>query len=131
MVLSIELKMLLYSVILGIVQLLIATQAITAQRGMAWNISARDQKMPELTGLAGRLDRVFKNFKETFVFFAAAIVMVQITTMANPTSALGAQIYFWARLIYIPVYAAGIPILRSLIWLVSLIGLIMVLSVLF
>jgi uncharacterized MAPEG superfamily protein len=40
---------------------------------------------------------------------------------------MGAQIYFWARLIYVPVYAAGIPVVRTLIWAVSIAGLVMVL----
>jgi uncharacterized MAPEG superfamily protein len=131
MVLSIELKMLLYSVCLGLIQLMVATHLSTKQRGMAWNVSPRDEKVPELTGLAGRMDRAFKNFKETFVFFVAVILIVQVTTLANHTSSLGAQIYFWARVIYIPLYAAGIPYVRSLVWLVSLIGLVMVVSVLF
>ena len=131
MVLSIELKMLLYSVCLGLVMLMIATHLTTKQRGIAWNVSPRDKPMPELTGMAGRMDRAFKNFKETFVFFAAAILMVQATTLANHTSGLGAQIYFWARVVYVPLYAAGIPVLRSLVWLVSIIGLVMVLTALF
>lgn len=130
MVLSIEMKMLLWSSILGIVQLLLAAQFSTMQRGVVWNLSSRDQKAPELTGVAARLDRAFKNFMETFPFFIAGIVMVQITQMQSSASVLGAQIYFWARLIYLPVYAAGIPGLRTFIWVVSLIGLLMVLSAL-
>ena len=128
MVLSIELKMLLYSVILGFVQLFLVSFMSSQQRGMAWNMSPRDKPVPELTGVGGRLERAFKNFKETFSFFAAVIIIVQITTSGNSTSALGAQMYFWARVLYVPVYAAGIPMLRSLIWLISIIGIFMVLS---
>lgn len=128
MILSIELKMLLYSVILGIVHLLITAALSTKERGLAWNVSARDQPTKELSGVAGRVSRGFTNFKETFSFFAAAVIIVQFTTMANHTSGLGAQLYFWARLLYIPIYAAGIPFLRSIVWTISLIGIIMVLS---
>lgn len=130
MVLSIELKMLLYSTILGIVQLLLAALLSTLQRGVKWNLSARDQKVPELTGVAARMDRAFKNFMETFPFFIAAILMVQITQMQSSSSMLGAHLYFWARLFYVPMYAAGSPVVRTLVWSISLIGLIMVLTAL-
>jgi len=131
MVLSTELKMLFYSAILGIIQLLLAAHFSTLQRGVKWNLSPRDEKVPELTGVAGRLDRAFKNFMETFPFFIAAIIMVQITQMHSTMSSMGAMIYFWARLVYVPLYAAGIPAVRTLVWTVSLVGLIMVMAALF
>ena len=71
--------------------------------------------------------RAFGNFKETFVFFAVAVLAVTLLGKANANSALGAQIYFWARLVYVPVYAAGIPVVRTLIWGASIAGLVMVL----
>lgn len=130
MVLSTELKMLFYSAILGIIQLLLATHFATLQRGVKWNLSPRDEKVPELTGAAGRLSRAFKNFMETFPFFIAAIIMVQITQMHSTTTSLGAMIYFWARLIYVPLYALGVPGVRTLVWLISFIGIIMVMAAL-
>ncbi len=129
MVLSTELKMLLWSVILGLVQLLLAAQAATSQNGVSWNLSPRDQKK-ELAGVAGRLDRAFKNFMETFPFFLAAVVMVQITTLSNGVTSIGVHLYFWARVVYVPLYALGIPGFRTLVWLISLIGIAMVLSAL-
>lgn len=131
MVLSIELKMLFGAVVLGLIHLLLAAHLVTSQRGLAWNVSAHDEKVPELTGIAGRVDRAFKNFMQTFPFFAAVILMVQITTLANDTTALGAQMYLIARIIYIPLYALGIPYVRSLVWGISLVGIIMVMSALF
>jgi uncharacterized MAPEG superfamily protein len=77
--------------------------------------------------LTGRLQRAFANFQETFVFFAVAVFLVTIMARESELSAWGAQLYFWARLAYVPVYAAGIPGLRSGIWTVSLLGLVMVL----
>ena len=41
---------------------------------------------------------------------------------------MGAQIYFWARLLYIPAYASGIPVVRTVLWTISVIGLVMVLA---
>lgn len=125
MVLSIELKMLLWASLLGIVQLLIAAQAKTAQSGVAYNLSPRDQEF-KYTGVAARLDRAFKNFMETFPFFMAAVVIIQITTLGNTLSAIGVHMYFWARLIYVPLYALGIPGVRTAVWLISLVGIILV-----
>ncbi|MBX2994151.1 MAG: MAPEG family protein [Bdellovibrionaceae bacterium] len=119
---STELKMLIYAAILGLVQLLAATQAATKVRGLKWNVSPRDQKMPELTGIPGRLDRSFKNFLETFPFFVAATFAVVASGRTSEISALGAQLYFFARLIYWPLYAFGIPYVRTLIWSVSMLG---------
>jgi len=51
-----------------------------------------------------------------------------VAQCASPTTALGAQLYFWARVVYLPVYVVGIPYLRTLVWVVSLAGLLMVLS---
>ncbi|MBC7370523.1 MAG: MAPEG family protein [Bdellovibrionaceae bacterium] len=122
-----ELYVLSFAAILGLIQLMIATQLSTGQRGVKWNLSPRDQKMPELTGVAGRMDRAYKNFMETFAIFVAAIAVVHLANRLGPISTLGAELYLAARVLYVPVYAAGIPVVRTLIWLVSLIGIAMVL----
>ena len=124
---SIEIQMLCWAVILGLAQLIIATTLATKDQGLAYNMSARDLPAPSVSPLAARMLRAFGNFKETFVFFAVAVLAVTLLGKANANSALGAQIYFWARLVYVPVYAAGIPVVRTLIWGASIAGLVMVL----
>lgn len=126
-----ELTILGYTLLLGIVQLLMAAQASTSEYGIAWNLSPRDEKKPELKGVKGRIERSFKNFQETFPFFVAAVVLVTVSNQSSPITSLGAQIYFGARLVYIPLYIAGIPVVRSLVWLSSLIGIGMMLTALF
>ena len=128
---GVELQMLAWTIVLGIVQLMLAATLGTQQRGLGWNASARDGEPKPLTGVAARTDRAFRNFLETFGFFAAAVLAIVATQHANAQTALGAQLYFWARVAYVPVYAAGIPYLRTLIWAVSLAGLLMVLFALF
>ena len=128
---TIEIKILFFTVILGIVQLLVATHLATGQRGMKWNFSPRDEKMPDLSGVAGRMDRAFRNLMETFAFFAVLVILVQVTGRANSMTALGAEIYFAARLIYVPLYAVGVPVVRTLIWVGSLVGILMIGSALF
>jgi uncharacterized MAPEG superfamily protein len=77
--------------------------------------------------VTARLQRAFGNYRETFVYFATAVLVVSLLNKTNATTALGAQLYFWSRLIYIPVYAAGIAVVRTLIWTASIVGLVMVL----
>ena len=62
-----------------------------------------------------RVDRASRNYLETFAFFAAAVLVVVVGQRTNAQTALGAQLYVWARVIYLPVYAIGIPYLRTLV----------------
>ncbi len=119
---AIEIQYLAWAIVLGFAQLLLADLLMTRQRGMAWNASARDGDPAPLTGAAGRADRAFRNFLETFPFFAAAVLAVVATGRGDGLSALGVQLYVWARLVYVPLYIAGIPYLRSLVWVVAMVG---------
>lgn len=124
---TIELQMLAWTIALGIAHLLIDAALMTSQRGMRWNASARDGEAKPLTGVAARVNRALRNFLETFPLFAAAVLAVVAASRGSDDTALGAQLYFWARVAYVPVYAAGIPYLRSVIWAVSLWGILQVL----
>ena len=122
-----ELEMLLWAVVLGLVQLVVAASFNTGQRGLMWGAGARDGEAPPVSPVAARLDRAFKNYLETFGFFAVAVLLLHATGTANERSAMGAQLYFWARVVYVPAYAVGIPFLRTIVWAAALAGLVMVL----
>ena len=123
-----ETTVLLWSVVLGLVQLVLASMAMNNSVGLPYNLSSRDVPPSNaISQMAGRLVRAFNNFRETFGFFAVAVLLVAILNKHDQTSALGAQLYFWARLIYVPVYALGIQVVRTIVWAVSIIGLVMVL----
>jgi len=124
---SIEIQMLCWSVVLGLVQLFLATSMAAKDQGLPYNLTPRDLPPPSVTRVTARLQRAFGNFRETFVYFAVAVLVVTSMAKNSPGSALGAQIYFWSRVVYVPVYAAGIPVLRTLIWAASIVGLVMVL----
>jgi uncharacterized MAPEG superfamily protein len=124
---SIEIQMLCLCVVLGLVQLVLATVMATKDQGLPYNISPRDLPPPPVSKLTARFQRAFGNFRETFVYFAVAVLVVTLTGRSNSVSVLGTEIYFWARLIYVPIYAAGIPVLRTVTWAASIAGLIMVL----
>jgi len=125
---SIEIQMLCWSVVLGLGQLAVATLGGLVDQGLPYNISSRDLPPPSITRITARLQRALGNFRESFVYFAVAVLVVTTMAKNNPTSALGAQLYFWSRVVYVPVYAAGIPVLRPLIWAASIVGLVMVLG---
>lgn len=128
---TIELTMLAWSVVLGLAYVLLAAGLATLQRGLKWNAGNRDGEVKPLTGVAARAERASRNFLETFVFFAAAVLAVALTHRSSGHTALGAQVYFWARVAYWPVYAAGIPYLRTLIWIAAFWGFLQVLEALF
>ncbi len=128
---TIEIQMLSWSIALGLAHVLLSAALMTRQRGLKWNTGARDGEAPPLTGVAARMDRGLRNFLETFVFFAVAALAVVLAERTSADTALGAQAYFWARLAYVPIYAAGIPYLRTLVWAVSLWGLLQLLWALF
>jgi uncharacterized MAPEG superfamily protein len=124
---SVEMQMLWWSVVLGLVQLVLSVLPSAQVRGFVWASGPRDEPGAPLGRIGGRLERAFRNFLETFVFFVAAVLMVEVLGRHSSTSALGAQIFFWARVAYVPAYAAGIPFLRTLLWSASVVGVVMVL----
>jgi len=125
---SIEIQMLCWSLVLGLVQLVIATSMAAKDQGLPYNLTPRDLPPPPVSVVTGRLQRAFGNFRETFVYFATAVVVVTLLNKTNANTALGAQLYFWARVVYVPVYAAGLPVVRTLVWAASIVGLVMVLG---
>ncbi|WP_426703216.1 MAPEG family protein [Rhodanobacter sp. Col0626] len=125
---TIELTMLGWSVALGLVYVLLAATLGTAQRGILWNVGNRDDQTKPLTGAAARATRASRNFLETFAFFAVAVLAVVMAQRTSAHTALGVQLYFWARVAYLPIYLVGIPYLRTAVWAVSLCGLLLVLG---
>jgi len=125
---SIELKMLGWSVCLGLLYLTIAASLATQQRGIKWNAGNREGEPKPLTGVAARAQRANLNFLETFPFFAAAVLAVMLQGSNNAHTAMGAELYFWARLVYLPVYLIGVPYLRTLVWFASIWGLVMLIA---
>ena len=122
-----ELRILALSVVLGLVQIVLASHAASLQRGYLWTAGSRDEAVPPLTGIAGRLERALRNFVETFPLFAAAVLIAHVTNTHSWMTEWGVQLYFGARVAYLAVYAAGVFLLRSLVWNVATLGIAMVL----
>jgi uncharacterized MAPEG superfamily protein len=123
-----ELQAVFCAILLGLVQLVLAILASVGGRGLPWAQGPRDDGGATLGRIGGRLERAYKNFLETFPFFLGAVVLVHALGKSSPTSVLGAEIYLWARLIYVPAYVIAIPFTRTLVWTASLVGIVMVLA---
>jgi len=123
-------SILAWSVVLGLVLVALTVLAVIGQRGLVWAAGPRDDSAP-LSGVGGRLQRALANFLETFPLFAALALATMVLGHADGQALLGAQLYFWARVVHVPLYVAGIPWLRTLVWAVSIVGLVMMLLTLF
>lgn len=121
---TVELAMLFWAVMLGFIHLAVHMLSQRWQAGNAWTISARD-KTHSHTGQAARMKRALRNYLETFPFFATLVLMGYMTNNSSWWSELGAQLYLWGRIAYLPAYALGTPGLRTLTWVIATTGIIM------
>lgn len=128
---TIELTYLALSIGLGFVHIVAASQSASLERGYRWSASARDEPVEPLRGVAGRLDRALKNFLETFPLFAAAVLATHSLGRHDALTEWGVRLYFWGRVVYLPLYAAGVPLVRSLAWNVASAGIFSCLAALF
>jgi len=120
-----ELLLLVWAALLTLVQAVVAVQGAMMQVGLS-TLAGNREGMPELKGWAGRATRAHRNMLENLVLFAALVLVAVIADKTNSTTLLGAQIFFYARIVYALVYVAGIPWLRTAVWTVSVVGLAMI-----
>ena len=124
----IELYLLGATLILALVQILLTAHLRTRQYGITWNTGPRDDKMPSLNPLPARMLRAQQNLFETLPLFIGALLGAAYAGRLGLLTNLGAHLYFFGRLIYLPLYAAGIPVVRSLVWVAATGGLVLVIA---
>ena len=115
--------------IIGLLHLFWAAGESRAQQGYGWAAGPRDEPRP-VTGRAARLNRAFSNYLETLPLFAAAVGAAAAGGKLSDLTFWGAHAYVWSRALYVPAYAFGWPI-RSLVWFVSIGGLLAVTAAIF
>ena len=125
---TIELWLLVASIVLGFVHILLQAHSMNLQRGLHYNAGPRDEPLPPLKGAAGRLERALRNYLETFAFFAAAVLIAQVANIHNSFTVWGAWLYVIGRVLYIPLYAYGIRYWRSLAWNIATMGILLILA---
>jgi uncharacterized MAPEG superfamily protein len=122
---SMEMHLLLWSVALAAVQVLIAVAGVLPQVGLP-RAAGNRENFPEATGWAGRAVRAHRNLLENLILFAILVLIANAQKISNPMTVLGAQLFFWARVVYVPVYVIGIPWVRTLVYSFSLAGLVLI-----
>ncbi len=122
---SVELQLLAWSVVLLIVHVAAQGALVAPIRGAAYNAGPRDDGQPALGKYPGRAQRALENFKETYPGYVALALALAVTARTGGLGALGAWLWFAARVVYLPLYLLGVPWLRTVAWSVSLVGLVL------
>lgn len=126
-----ELTMLAATLVLAFVHIFLPAAGRTLANGIEWNAGPRDTTPKEPGPITRRLERAQANLWETLPLFIGAVLTAHVAGEDGLLTFIGTQAYFWARLVYIPLYAFGVPMVRSLVWLVSVAGLVAIFAALF
>jgi uncharacterized MAPEG superfamily protein len=102
-----------------------------APGGAAWSLSNRAEPLAGIPEWAARAQRAHLNLLQNLAPFAILALVAQVSGKANATTALGATIFFWARMAHAAVYIAGIKYLRTLVFAVATFGVVLILAQLF
>jgi uncharacterized MAPEG superfamily protein len=121
---TVEGRYLWASAFLGLVQLLLAILFSLNARGLLWAAGARDQAGASMGTIGGRIERAYRNFLETFPLFAAMVLLASGLGIHNGLTVWGAQLYFFGRVLYVPLYAFGIAYVRTLAWGIAMGGIV-------
>jgi uncharacterized MAPEG superfamily protein len=122
---TVEFQLLIWSLGLTFVQMLVALLGTILYLGLP-KVAGNRERIPELPGWPGRARRAHRNMIENMVLFAPLIVLADIAGRDNAMTQLGAQLFFWARLASAVIYLIGIPYLRTLAWIGSAAGLVLI-----
>jgi uncharacterized MAPEG superfamily protein len=120
-----DLRLLLWSVALTFAEVVVAVLAANSQVGLGALAGNRDADT-SLRGFAGRARRAHQNMLESLPLFIALVLIAQAAGKTNAVTLLGAELFFWGRLAHWLIYLVGVPWLRTLAWVVSVIGMILI-----
>ena len=127
----VELKVLGYAALLQYVQYVLMAVPVNVQLGPKYTGGSRDEQL-QPSGVPGRLLRALNNHFEGLILFTIAVLVVVLGEASSPLTAKCAWAYLIARILYVPAYASGVFLVRSLIWSVGWVAtLIMLLAALF
>lgn len=108
---SMELTLLLWTVALTIVQAAICAVGGIGKVGLV-TMAGNRESGPTLDGWVGRANRAHRNMLESLVLFTILVLIGHAVDISTANTVLGAQLFFWARVVYVPVYIIGLPWVR-------------------
>lgn len=123
---STEISVLGWSVVLLLAQIIL--QAVSTYDLGPYLLGPRDDNRRSGNIVAGRLKRALQNLLETYPAFVALALALALTGKTGGMAATGAWLWLAARVVYVPLYAFGVPAVRTLVWLVSIVGILMMLA---
>jgi uncharacterized MAPEG superfamily protein len=110
---------------LWVVHVLVQAGASQTALPRPWLLSARDKPAPPQGLIYGRATRALANYVENFTAFAA-LDLAFIAT--HQPGGWGPTIWIVARILYLPLYLFGVIYLRSIVWGISLVAILMMLA---
>jgi uncharacterized MAPEG superfamily protein len=90
-----------------------------ATRGLARSLANPDPTFQPDPAWAERARRAHANAAENLAVFAPIVLVAAVTGVSTPATVLAAKAYLGARLVHYVVYAAGIPVARTLAFAVG------------
>ncbi|MFK8043716.1 MAPEG family protein [Congregibacter sp.] len=114
----VEVQVLAYAALLQYAQFLLMAVPLNIQLGVEYTGGPRDEAQ-EARGIPGRLKRAMDNHFEGLILFTIAVAVVVLGDAGTALTAKAAWTYLGARILYVPAYASGVPLLRSAIWFVG------------
>ena len=113
-----ELLVLTLAALLQVVQYGVMGVPVNVQLGVRYTGGNRDdQQVP--SGVPGRLFRALDNHFEALALFTIAVVVITLADASTPFTRGCAWAYLGARVLYVPAYASGVYLVRSLVWAVG------------
>jgi uncharacterized MAPEG superfamily protein len=122
-----ELTLLGWSVVLLLLQIVLQAASSSSELGLPYAMSSRDEGREPRSVYAGRIRRALNNLLETYPAFVALALGLVVSNKTGGVGTIGAEIYLAARVLYLVIYAAGVSVVRTLFWGLSIIGLVMML----
>lgn len=119
--LAFELQALLFSALILVLLVLLQVILLLPNQGLGWGLGPRDEEKPE-GKLQGRVRRATQNHVVALAMFTPLILILRDIGVSNGQTLIGAGLFLAARLLYPFAYAIGIPLIRTLIFVASLIG---------
>lgn len=120
-----ELTLLYYSTIILLIQIMVPATLALLGKGVPWGVSNREDSS-EVSDMHGRCLRARNNMIENYIMFTALILIAHNADITNNMTVLGAQLFFWGRLGHMVTYTAGIVLVRTIAWLIAIIGLVLI-----